>query len=57
MYYSPEIVKLLMDERVREAQSLRHATLPHESRAAAWIHRLFVRTPAPVATSCTACAG
>ena len=57
MYYSPEIVKLLNDERIREIQRSRlagtrsaHATRhPH---LADQLRRLFVRQPAPTTCAC-----
>ncbi|MGD0018986.1 MAG: hypothetical protein ABSD62_06990 [Candidatus Limnocylindrales bacterium] len=51
MYYSTEIVKLLMEERLREAQDARRASSLCGSRVPAALRRLFVpaQTPAPCA--------
>ena len=56
MYYNPEIVKLLTEERLREAQearrhSVRRATA-RPSRLAGAIGRLFASQPAPTTCSC-----
>jgi hypothetical protein len=57
MYYSPEIVKLLNDERIREIQRARlagsgrvHAT--RRPQLAEHFRRLFVRQPAPTTCAC-----
>jgi hypothetical protein len=57
MYYSPEIVKLLNDERIREIQRARlagtrsvHAT--RRPQLADQLRRLFVRQPAPTTCAC-----
>ncbi len=58
MYYSPKMVKLLNDERIREAQEARRIgprrTTASQSRFAGLTGRLFARrtSPAPTACSC-----
>lgn len=57
MYYSPEIVRLLMKERLQEAADARRArfvppAVGRSARAASSLHRLFSRRPAPAACAC-----
>jgi hypothetical protein len=57
MYYSPEIVRLLTEERLREAQGARlaHSARPHasgRSRFADPLRRLFGRRPAQATCTC-----
>ena len=51
MYYSPEVVKVLMEERLREAQDARRASSQRGSRIPSRLRRLFLpaQTPAPCA--------
>ena len=57
MYYSPEIVQLLMKERLREAADARRARFDPPGvgrtvRVASSLRRLFIRRPAPAACAC-----
>ena len=51
IYYSPEIVKLLMEDRLREVQDARRSSSQRGSRVPIQFRRLFERpqTPAPCA--------
>jgi len=57
MYYSPEIVRLLMKERLQEAADRRRAVsgpsgVGRAVRTAGSLRRLFIRRPAPAACAC-----
>jgi hypothetical protein len=56
MYYDPQIVKLLTEERLREAQEARRhsvrRTRARPSRLAGAIGRLFASRPAPATCAC-----
>ena len=57
MYYSPEIVRLLMKERLQEAADGRRARsgrsgVGRAARTAGSLRRLFIRRPAPAACAC-----
>jgi hypothetical protein len=54
MYYSSKMVKLLMEERLREAQDARRlrAGGRRGSLVPSQLRRLFVRTPAPATCAC-----
>jgi hypothetical protein len=51
IYHSPEIVQLLMAERLREAERSRRGSRPHGPQVPSQLRRLFVgaQTPAPCA--------
>jgi hypothetical protein len=51
MYYSPEIVRLLMEDRLREAREARRANSGDGPRLSSRLRRFFVpaQTPAPCA--------
>jgi hypothetical protein len=52
MYYSPEIVRLLMEERLREAESARRPSSDRGSRVLDLVRYLFVRTQTPAPCAC-----
>ena len=56
MYYNPQLVKLLTEERIREAQEARRGsvrrTTARPSRLAGAIGRLFANRPTPSTCSC-----
>ena len=57
IYYSPELVQLLMKERLREAADRRRAVsgpsgVGRAVRTASSLRRLSIRRPAPAACAC-----
>jgi hypothetical protein len=57
MYYSLEIVQLLIEERLQEAADARRARFDPPGvgrtlRTASSLRRLFIRRPAPAACAC-----
>ena len=52
MYYSPEIVRLLTEERLREAENARRSSSERGSRVLDQFRHLFARTQTPAPCAC-----